>query len=158
MLIDKYSNSVYNLAYNFCGNKDDASDITQDIFIKIYNNIDKFNENYNLSSWIMRISKNHCIDYWRKNKKNSSRITFEEDLAVENESPEDELIKKSEIENLRKILLRLKPESRALIIFRDINNHSYQEISEFLDIPIGTVKSRINRARIQLAGLYKNGH
>lgn len=156
MLIDKYSNSVYNLAYNFCGNKDDASDITQDIFIKIYNNIDKFNENYNLSSWIMRLSKNHCIDHWRKNKKNALRIDFEENLAVEDESPEEELIKSREIEDLRETLLKLKPEYRALIIFRDINNNSYQEISELLDIPLGTVKSRINRARIQLAGLYKN--
>lgn len=156
MLIDRYSKTVYNLAFNFCGSSDDANDLTQDIFIKIYKNIDKFDENFNISSWIMRISKNHCIDYWRKNKKNNFRIDLEDNLARDEHSPEDALIKNSDLNKLREKMLRLKPDVRSLLILRDIQNHSYREIADSLDIPLGTVKSKINRARIQLAKLYED--
>jgi len=156
MLIDKYSRTVYNLAFNFCGSSDDANDLTQDIFIKIYRNIDKFDENFNISSWILRISKNHCIDYWRKNKKNNFRVELEDNLVRDDHSPEDELIKSADLDKLREKMLQLKPEVRALLILRDIQNHSYQEIADSLDVPLGTVKSKINRARIQLAKLYED--
>jgi len=154
MLIDRYSKTVYNLAFNFCGSSDDANDLTQDIFIKIYKNIDKFDENLNISSWIIRISKNHCIDYWRKNKKNNLRIELEDNLARDEHSPEDDLIKSGDLHRLREKMLQLKPEVRAMLILRDIQNHSYQEIADSMEIPLGTVKSKINRARIHLARLY----
>ncbi len=157
MLIDRYSKTVYNLAYNFCGTSDDANDLTQDIFIKIYKNIDKFDEKFNIKSWIIRISKNHCIDYWRKNKKNNLRIDLNDNLLKDDNSPEEILIKSSDLNKLREKILKLKPEIRSMLILRDIQNHSYQEISESLDIPLGTVKSRINRARILLAKLYEDG-
>lgn len=156
MLIDKYSRTVYNLAFNFCGSSDDANDLTQDIFIKIYKNIDKFDESFNISSWILRISKNHCIDYWRKNKKNNFRIDLEDNLLRDEHSPEDDLIKNADLNKLREKMLLLKPEVRALLILRDIQNHSYQEIADSLNVPLGTVKSKINRARIQLAKLYED--
>jgi len=156
MLIDRYSKTVYNLAFNFCGSSDDASDLTQEIFIKIYKNIDRFDDNLNIASWIMRISKNHCIDYWRKNKKNNLRVELEDNLARDDHSPEDDLIKSGDLYRLREMMLRLNPDVRALLILRDIQNHSYQEIADSLDIPLGTVKSKINRARIQLAKLYKD--
>jgi len=69
MMINSYSKSVYNIALNFCAERDIAQDVTQEIFIKIYHNLDKFREDKNFSSWIVRIARNHCIDYWRKNKK-----------------------------------------------------------------------------------------
>jgi len=156
MLIDRYSKTVYNLAFNFCGSSDDANDLTQDIFVKIYKNINKFDENLNISSWIMRISKNHCIDYWRKNKKNNYRVELEDNLVKDEHSPEEELIKTGDIYKLREKMLQLKPDVRALLIMRDIQNHSYQEIADSLEIPLGTVKSKINRARIQLARLYED--
>ena len=156
MLIDRYSKTVYNLAFNFCGSSDDANDLTQEIFIKIYKNVDKFDENFNISSWIMRISKNHCIDYWRKNKKNNFRIDLEDNLVRDEHSPEDDLIKSGDLNKLREKMLQLKPDVRSLLILRDIQNHSYREIADSLDIPLGTVKSKINRARIQLAKLYED--
>lgn len=156
MLIDRYSKTVYNLAFNFCGSSDDANDLTQDIFIKIYKNIDKFDENLNISSWIMRISKNHCIDYWRKNKKNNFRIDLEDNLVKDEHSPEENLIKSGDLNKLREKMLQLKPDARSLLILRDIQDHSYREIADSLEIPLGTVKSKINRARIQLARLYED--
>lgn len=161
MLVNSFSKKVYNLALNFAGNKDDAADITQEIFLKIYNNIDKFEEERNFSSWVMKLSKNYCIDYWRKNKNSRQNVELDENIyanSVHDQAltPEDSLIKNNEITYLRNKLQQLAPDLRSLIIMRDIQDYSYQEISENLDIPLGTTKSRINRARLKLAKLILN--
>jgi RNA polymerase sigma-70 factor (ECF subfamily) len=155
MLINAYSKSVYNIALNFFAERDIASDVTQEIFIKIYHNLDKFREERNFSSWVFTISRNYCIDYWRKNKKyllNSQEL--DEKISTGQPTPEDNLIKESEIEILRKKISQLEPELRLILILRDIHDLSYQEIAERFSIPEGTVKSRINRARLRLAQLY----
>ena len=155
MLINSYSKSVYNIALNFFAERDIASDVTQEIFIKIYHNLDKFREERNFSSWIFTISRNYCIDYWRKNKKyllNSQEL--DEKISTGQPTPEDRLIKESEIEVLRKRIAQLEPDLRLILILRDIHDLSYQEIAEKFSIPEGTVKSRINRARLKLAQAY----
>jgi RNA polymerase sigma-70 factor (ECF subfamily) len=156
MMINRYSKKVYNLALNFAGNYDDASDITQDIFLKVYNNIDKFQDDKNFNSWLLKLSRNYCIDYWRKNKNYKQRLELNDNLyneqAQENiKSPEESVIHTDEIQFLREKLKLLSPDLRSLIIMRDIQNYSYQEIADYLDIPLGTTKSRINRARLKLA-------
>lgn len=155
MLINSYSKSVYNIALNFFAERDIASDVTQEIFIKVYHNLDKFREEKNFSSWIFTISRNFCIDYWRKNKKyllNSQEL--DEKIGTGLPTPEDQLIKESEIEVLRKKIAQLEPDLRLILILRDIHDLSYQEIAEKFSIPEGTVKSRINRARLKLAQAY----
>jgi RNA polymerase sigma-70 factor (ECF subfamily) len=161
MMIDRYSKKVYNLVLNFVGNRDDASDITQDIFLKVYTNIDKFQEDKNFNSWILKLSKNHCIDHWRKNKNSRQKVKLDESLyngAIHDQAytPEDSLIKEDEISYLRQKLQLLPPDLRSLIIMRDIQDYSYREIADHLDIPLGTTKSRINRARIKLAKIVLN--
>lgn len=156
MLIDRYSKKVYNLALNFAGNRDDASDITQDIFLRVYNNIDKFEEDKNFNSWILKLSKNYCIDYWRKSKNYRQKLELDEDIynsAIHEDAqtPEDAVIQNSDVQYLRQKLQLLPADLRTLIIMRDIQNYSYQEIAEQLSIPLGTTKSRINRARLKLA-------
>ncbi len=151
MLVNKYSKRIYNIALNFAGNSDDASDITQDVFLKIYNNINKFKEDKNLNSWILKLTKNHCIDNWRKNRKNRQRRELDENTCSEENTPEETAIKNAEIKSLREKLEHLDPEVRLMIIMRDIQDHSYQEIANHLNIPLGTTKSRINRARLKLA-------
>lgn len=156
MLVDRYSKKVYNLALNFAGNRDDASDITQDIFLRVYNNIDKFDEGKGFNAWIMRLSKNYCIDYWRKSKNYRQKMELNEDLYNEHVhddalSPEDTVVRHSDVTFLRKQLQLLPADLRSLIIMRDIQSFSYQEISDQLGIPLGTTKSRINRARLKLA-------
>ena len=153
MIVNRFSKPIFNIAFNFSGNRDDAADITQDIFMKIYTNIDKFKEDKSFSSWIYKISKNYCIDYWRKNKKNTRVLKIEENLCRDEETPENSLVKEYDVINLRKKLFYLDADLRLLITLRDIQDLSYQEISENLDLPLGTVKSRINRARIRLAKL-----
>jgi RNA polymerase sigma-70 factor, ECF subfamily len=158
MIIESYSKKVYNIALNFAGNRDEAADITQDIFLKVYNNIDKFKEDRNFTSWLLRVSKNYCIDYWRKNKYHRKNLELDESLSVpasrEADTPEDTLIKHYDAEYVRKKLRLLPPDLRTLIIMRDIQDLSYQDISEHLDIPLGTTKSRINRARTKLAKIF----
>lgn len=163
MLVNSFSKKVYNLALNFAGNKDDAADITQEIFLKIYHNIDKFEDERNFSSWVMKLSKNYCIDYWRKNKYSRQNVELDENLYTDSVhdhalTPEDSIIQKNDITYLRNKLQQLPPDLRSLIIMRDIQDYSYQEISEHLDIPLGTTKSRINRARLKLAKLILNEH
>jgi len=152
MLINSYSKSVYNIALNFFAERDIAADVTQEIFIKVYHNLDKFREEKNFTSWIFAISKNYCIDYWRKNKKyllNNQEL--DEKIGSNEPTPEEELMRESEIEVLRKKIAQLDPELRIILIMRDIQDMTYQEIAEKFSIPEGTVKSRINRARLRLA-------
>ncbi len=150
-MINSYSKSVYNIALNFFAERDIAQDVTQEIFIKIYHNLDKFREEKNFSSWIFTISRNYCIDYWRKNKKyfvNTQEL--DEKIGFSKPTPEENLITESEIEKLRKKISQLDPELRLILILRDIQDLSYQDIAEKFSIPEGTVKSRINRARVKL--------
>jgi RNA polymerase sigma-70 factor (ECF subfamily) len=157
MVVDQYSRKVYNMALNFAGNSDDAADITQEVFLKVYNNIDKFREEKSFTSWLLRLSKNYCIDYWRKSKYNRRILELDENLKSEPANgagtPEDAVIKRDDAIYLRKKLRLLPPDLRTLIIMRDIQDFSYQEIAEHLEIPLGTAKSRINRARTKLAKL-----
>ncbi|MCK4765757.1 MAG: RNA polymerase sigma factor [Candidatus Aminicenantes bacterium] len=160
-MIERYSKKVFNFALNFAGNREDASDITQDIFLKVYNNIDKFKEDGNFDSWLSRLSKNYCIDFWRKNKRSKDKLELDENVRTpavhdEQQSPEDSLIKENEIKYLRGKLLLLTPDLRTLIIMRDIQDYSYREIADNLEIPLGTAKSRINRARAKLAKIVLN--
>jgi RNA polymerase sigma-70 factor (ECF subfamily) len=155
MIVNRYSKTVYNMALNFAGNSDDAADITQDIFLKVYNNIDKFDGENSFSAWLLRLSKNYCIDFWRKHKHNRKNLELDDNIRNEYsdqaDTPEDSALRQSDISYLRQKLLLLPPDLRSLIIMRDIQNFSYQEIAESLDMPLGTIKSRINRARTKLA-------
>lgn len=158
MIVDRYSKKVYNMALNFAGNKDEAADITQEIFLKVYNNIDKFKEDRGFTSWLLRLSKNYCIDYWRKNKYHRKNVELEENMAIAStqdaHNPEETSFRQSDAVYIRKKLGMLPPDLRAMIIMRDIQDYSYEEIAENLDIPLGTAKSRINRARTKLARLF----
>ena len=152
MLINTYSKSVFNIALNFFAERDIAADVTQEIFIKIFNNLDKFREEKNFSSWIFTISKNYCVDYWRKNKKYMiNKQDLDDNISSGKPTPEEKLVKRSEIEILRKKISQLEPDLRIALILRDIHDLSYQEIAERFAIPEGTIKSRINRARLKLA-------
>lgn len=151
-MINSYSKSVYNIALNFFAERDIAQDVTQEIFIKIYHNLDKFRDERNFSSWVFTLSRNYCIDYWRKNKKYFSHTQeLDEKISSAKPTPEENSINESEIEKLRKKITQLEPELRLILILRDIQDLSYQEIAKNFSIPEGTVKSRINRARLKLA-------
>jgi RNA polymerase sigma-70 factor (ECF subfamily) len=155
MIINSYSKLVYNIALGFTYNNDDASDIVQDIFLKLYKNLHKFNRDRSFKGWLIQLSKNYCIDYWRKNKKGRIKVELKENIASTNDTPDLLNIKDSERQFLRNKIKVLEPELKIILIMRDIEGMSYSSISDSLGIPEGTVKSRINRARIKLVKLIK---
>ncbi len=154
MLVQNYSRAIYNVAFNFFNDSDVAADICQDVFMKLLTNLDKFNKGENFNAWLMTVTRNQCIDHWRKFYRNfEKKQEWEERLAFSDETPEHGALKQDSRESLRRLLLRLEPDLRYIIILRDIEGLSYAEIAEKLQIPEGTVKSRINRARLQLSEL-----
>ena len=158
MLVDAYSKRVFNMAYQFSGSYEEAEDLTQDIFIKLYNSLTKYDFSKNFSAWLLTMSKNYLIDQYRRTKwEKKTRDDFNEfNLASsETENPEYSF---SQEEN-KKLVWQgfnfLSADLRMAVILRDIQGKKYDEIAEILDIPLGTIKSRVNRGRLQLAKILK---
>lgn len=157
-LISQYENSIYNLCFYVLKNREDALDASQEACIKVYKSISNFRGNSKISTWIYRITYNTCMDYIKKRKDNC--ISYEEAAVYEDSKNKVEAIyEKLELKKLvKKCILKLNEDYRTVIILRDINGLSYQEISEILGLEMGTVKSRISRARDALKNeLIKNG-
>ena len=157
-LLQMYSGRVFNLAYRYTGRYDLSEELTQDIFLRIFENLDSFRpETGSLRNWIMRVGRNLIIDHYRATRKDRNVAGSEElevlDFTDHNEIPNpfQDLYSKERAEFLISGLRRLTHELREAVVLRDIEGLSYQEIAELLGIPDGTVKSRINRGRIELA-------
>jgi RNA polymerase sigma-70 factor (ECF subfamily) len=157
MLIEAYQKKVFNLAYRIIGNYDDANDLAQEAFIRIFRSISGFRGQSSFSTWIYRITTNVCLDEIRK-RKNKSVQYLDEDIQTDDGEMQRQIISDdplpeeiAERKELRAAindsLGELKEEYRIIITLRDIQGMSYEEIAKVLDCPTGTVKSRINRAR-----------
>ena len=155
-----HMNALYSFAVRLCRDRDDASDLLQETFLKVYRFFDKFETGTNCKAWLFRILKNTYINQYRKDKKEPDTIeydTIEEfyDL-IRSESSESTDLQKRIFDNLLddeiSIALDSLPESfRTAIILCDLEGMTYEEISEILECPIGTVRSRLHRARNILA-------
>ncbi len=161
-IVRTYSRRIYNLAYRFTGNHEAAEDLTQEVFIRVYRTLDQFNPAMgNLSHWLMRVARNLIIDDYRKRGRTPTEQS--EDLAdheyylqVGDVGSPARLVEQQETSRLvQKAITKLSPELRICIILRDLEGLSYQEIVDVLRIPEGTVKSRINRGRIELARILR---
>jgi RNA polymerase sigma-70 factor (ECF subfamily) len=147
---------VFNVAYKFVGKHDEAEDLTQDIFLKIFRALATFDRRANFQTWIVSISRNLCIDHYRSVRKERQTIAREVDAGdLQPASPERGPYQAAEHQDLRALLRRalqaLPATLRTAVILRDLQELSYQEIADQLRLPEGTVKSRINRGRIELA-------
>ncbi|MDH7512248.1 MAG: RNA polymerase sigma factor [Clostridiales bacterium] len=154
MLVDTYSKRVFNMAYHFAGSFEEAEDLTQDIFLKLYNSLSKYDRGKNFTAWLLTLAKNHLIDSYRKTKwEKANREEFDEHLASQDsgDSPDVRLLKEASRKAVWKSLNSLPAEARMAVILRDIQGKSYEEVAEIMSVPIGTVKSRINRGRLELA-------
>ena len=161
-ILSTYKTQVYRTALMILKNEADAEDASQDIFLNIYKSLHKWKGNSALSTWIYRITHNVCIDIIRKRKRNdASPLTTYNDDGEENILPvideqadvEEKVIQKSAYGALYAAIDKLPGKYREVIIFREINNLSYEEISQILSLPQGTVKSRIKRGREALKNL-----
>lgn len=157
-IIAKYEKRVFSLIYNVLKNENEIEDVAQEVFVKVYKNIGKFQGNSSLYTWIYRITTNLCFDYIKKRKEviyvdeklqlDDSEVEFQ---LPSDEKLQDELYEEKELkEKLQKAISKLPDKQQMMIILRDIKGLSYEEISEVLEMKLGTVKSQINRARLKL--------
>jgi len=147
---------VFNVAYKFVGKHDEAEDLTQDIFLKIFKALRTFDRRANFQTWIISISRNLCIDHYRSVRKERQTIARDVDSSdLQPATPERGPYAQAEHQDLRaqlRVALQALPITlRTAVVLRDLQELSYQEIADRLGLPEGTVKSRINRGRIELA-------
>ena len=147
---------VFNLAYKFVGRHDEAEDLTQDIFLKIFKALHTFDRRANFQTWLISISRNLCIDHYRSVRKERETMARDIDASqlapVSRERGPHSQLEQSDLKNLvRLALAELPPALRQAVVLRDLQEFSYQEIADQLGLPEGTVKSRINRGRLELA-------
>ena len=159
-LILQHEKIVYNVALRMMNHSEDARDISQEVFLKAYRNLANFDERSAFSTWLYRITHNTCIDEMRKRKGKQSYSLEDElenedgsmqrQIADEGDTPEESLLREEQKSEILQALDTLSEEHKAAIILRDVKGLSYEEISEILELSLGTVKSRISRARNQL--------
>ncbi|MDQ3191457.1 MAG: sigma-70 family RNA polymerase sigma factor [Bacteroidota bacterium] len=166
-LMTRYRDSIYFMLLKMVNNRDDADDLTIEAFGKAFKRLSQYTPNYAFSTWLFKIASNNCIDFIRKKKNNT---TFSIDKPFENEDgvgmsmdlkspmldPEEKVIKKQKIKLMHEVVEKLKPRYRELIELRYFQEYSYEEIAVKLDIPIGTVKAQLFRAREFLYNIMKN--
>ena len=147
---------VFNLAYKFVGRHDEAEDLAQDVFLKIFKALHTFDRRANFQTWLISISRNLCIDHYRSVRKERETMARDVDASTltppaRERSPLGELEQLDLRQRIREALAELPPTLREAVVLRDLQEFSYQEIAAQLRLPEGTVKSRINRGRLELA-------
>ena len=166
-IVQRYNRRIYNICYRFAGSADDAQDLTQEVFIKMYRTLNSYDvERGAFTTWVTTITRNLLVDHFRKRKQD--RVTDSLDAAPSKHEaamplsdrirdkalPPDARVQSRETgETVHRALQKLSPELRESVILRDLQDMDYREIAAVLKVPEGTVKSRINRGRAELARL-----
>lgn len=165
-LMNNYRDSLYFMLLKMTNNPHDAEDLTIEAFGKAFKKLHQYTPDFAFSTWLFKIASNNCIDFIRKKKK----YTFSMDKNYDDEEgndlasnipaeipdPEEHVIKKQKVKMMRDVVEKLKPHYRTLIELRYFKEYSYEEIAEELDLPIGTVKAQLFRAREFLYNILKN--
>jgi len=157
-IINKYKDSIYNLLFKMTGNKHDAEDLSQETFIKVYQNLNKYKENYNVKNWIFTIASNLCKNKIKRDKiirfipilKRKSNVRDEEEQNLPDKSinnPEEILIEKEERQKLLRVIEILPEKYKIVFLLRYIEEFSYNEIVEITGLPKGTVETYLFRAK-----------
>lgn len=166
-IIEEYQNIVYSIALRMAGNETDAFDMAQEVFIKLYRNLSKFDGRSKLSTWIYRVASNTCLDELKKRKRirdntkslNEEFETADDSVVLEIKDtkplPEEEIENSELKETLNSAILKLSDQHKEVIILRDIEGFSYEEIADITKNSVGTVKSRLSRARAALRKILK---
>jgi RNA polymerase sigma-70 factor (ECF subfamily) len=166
-IVRLHNRRIFNLCYRFTNSSDDAQDLTQDVFIKVYRTLGSYDvEKGAFVTWLTTLTRNLLVDHFRRSRQDrvtdsidgSSRddddsLTLSDRLEDREPSPDDRLASKETQKLVRQALTRLSPDLREAVILRDLQDMDYKEIAEVLRVPEGTVKSRINRGRTELARL-----
>lgn len=164
-LLSRYKDTIYFMLLKMLNNRSDAEDLTLEAFGKAFKNLHQYSPTYAFSTWLFKIASNNCIDFLRKKKGVLISIESENDQSEINETmqikskepnPEEKLIRKQKAILLHKVVRRLKPHYQTLVELRYFNELSYEEIAKELDLPLGTVKAQLFRARQMLFKLIES--
>jgi RNA polymerase sigma-70 factor (ECF subfamily) len=158
-LVEMYQRKVYSICYGMLKNPDDSLDVSQEVFVKVYRNIDKFNQQSSFYTWLYRITVNMCIDHIRKNQR-VKKVEYDDGISREGDASEDYMLpsklglnpdkvygRKELREKMLEALESLSEKHRTILIMREIDGLSYEEIADVLNISKGTVMSRLFHAR-----------
>jgi len=161
-IVQAFSRRIFNLAYRFTSNPDSAEDLTQEVFIRIYRTLDQYDSKQgDLANWLMRLARNLIIDDYRhrqRNPQNTMADTVDDHqyhLRAVGTSAQKEMERRELAAQVQEGIDKLPADLKTCVILRDIEEMTYQEIVDVLQIPEGTVKSRINRGRIELAKILR---
>lgn len=151
-IVDRYERRVFAIALRICRHHEDARDVSQDVFITVLRAVKGFRGDAQLSTWLHRVTVNAALDAVRKRQRRATSSVDElADHAAAEPGPEATAIESVRAAEVHRALGTLAPEHRALIVLHDLEGLDYAECAEALEIPLGTVKSRLHRARLALA-------
>ena len=164
-IVHQHSRRIYNICYRFTGSPDNADDLAQEVFIKMYRTLASFDPDKGaFTTWITTMTRNLLVDHFRKTKQDRATDSLDAGLGEEEDSAtlgdripdagpsaDDRIQRRETQEMVQKAIQKLSPELREAVILRDIQDMDYKEIAQALKVPEGTVKSRINRGRMELA-------
>lgn len=166
-IVQRYNRRIYNICYRFAGSGEDAQDLTQEVFIKMYRTLASYDvEKGAFTTWVTTITRNLLVDHFRKSKQDrmtdsldtpqsehEDAMPLSEQIPDTGISPDARLQSRETGDTVHRALQKLSPELREAVILRDLQDMDYRDIAQVLKVPEGTVKSRINRGRAELARL-----
>jgi RNA polymerase sigma-70 factor, ECF subfamily len=156
-IVLRFKRRVFHIAYKFTGRHGDAEDLTQEIFLRLFRSLDKFRRDADFGTWLTSVARNHCIDHYRATKRERELVVQDltgfDTTPARSGNPQRAVEERDRRGFVRQGLERLPPKLREAVILRDLMELTYQEMAERLGLPEGTVKSRINRGREELARL-----
>ena len=162
-LVKRHTRRVYNLCYRFTSNRQEAEDLTQDVFLRIYKTLASYRAVHGgFTTWMTSVTRNLLIDHYRRTKRDRLTDSIEdensaaEQIESETRTPVQMALVNELGEQVQRALHRISPELREAVILRDLQGLEYREIQDVLRVPEGTVKSRINRGRIELAKILEH--
>ena len=161
-MVDHMGQKVYSVAYHFTLKREDAEELSQEIFLKIFENLHRYDGSFPLAAWVLSVARNLCIDRYRRRKRERS-FRFVSDDAVapmlqSGDDPAAEALKKERTKLLFWALAEIPEDLAEILILRDLEGLAYEEIGKALDLPDGTVKSRLFRARAEVARKVRERH
>lgn len=164
-LVHRFERPVFSLVYRLVRHRETAEDLAQEAFVKVYQNLDRFDPKYKVSSWLFKIAHNHTIDHLRRRRLDTLSIEGSPygdaegetpsgiTLASDDETPHAELEGRELGDAIEQAIGRLRPQYRAAVVLRHIEGRPYEEIAQVMDLPLGTVKTYLHRARAELQEL-----
>jgi RNA polymerase sigma-70 factor, ECF subfamily len=161
-LVKLYTRRTYNLCYRFTGNSAEAEDLTQEVFFKVFRMLGTFDPvQSQFATWLNRVTRNHLVDHYRRTSHDRTTASLDDEEAGVNpkagpgSEPIERLEERERADLLQAALGRLSPDMREVVILRDLQELDYAEIAQIIGAPEGTVKSRLNRGRLELARVLK---